>query len=247
MIIDIKSLPKGLVNEAERLQLKRQIQELANISEAAVHDLETYVNKGDFKSFYKATKGSFDNEKAAKEFFNIVTGKLKLGTPASRGKLAAKKQALGLKKESTENDEEALNEDDPSVEPYGDLDTPVNFGTEELEQSASDEPASAVGQRLEPEEPKFAEVIKDSSRYGDCYRLMITFPNARPILVPEAAAKGAETLDALADLVPDDYNYVCQEAIAKAYDHPVLRPEHQDSGAKVIDKEPPAVVKGEKQ
>lgn len=109
----------------------------------------------------------------------------------------------------------------------------------------SPEPNSAVGQRRESEKIKTAEVIADFDQVGGySYRLLVTWPNSRPELIPSAAEVGTTSVDELEAKVLDLFQHcghctqIVKAAIDTYRDRAADRPEHSSNtelGASGVD------------
>lgn len=105
---------------------------------------------------------------------------------------------------------------------------------EKVEESccyASDEPSSAIGHRLDYEQPKHCDVLKDSDAINGttAYRLLLQFVNGRPEIIPPLTLPGAPSVEALIDIVSDlpDDNGVISNALGEALDEPAKRPQYK--------------------
>lgn len=136
--------------------------------------------------------------------------------------------------EDQEKERQGQNPDDVDLWTYNTGEDTPNESYIRESGHASLEPSSAVGQRLHAEFPKTIDVVKDSSRYGEGYRLLITFPNARPMLLPDTGRESAKTKADLIALCPADWLEMCVPAIDLAFSTPHEEPAF--SGAELPDK-----------
>lgn len=115
------------------------------------------------------------------------------------------------------------------------------------ENYASKEPNSAVGQRRDIELPKSVDVVRDASRYGNGYRLLITFPNTRPNFYPPVGEDSALTKEDLVKACPVEYITHCIDAIDLAFKTAKdLNPNFRDSDKVEKKIKTPSVVLGKR-
>ena len=109
----------------------------------------------------------------------------------------------------TETEEEVVEESVEEVEEgdnellYKDGKLKAHAGDPQLAEDcryASNEPNSAVGARLEPEQPKYCDIIDDNGEY----RLMLIYVNNRPKILPDISEPGVKSVEALEKLVKKD-------------------------------------------
>jgi hypothetical protein len=113
------------------------------------------------------------------------------------------------------------------------------------ENYASPEPNSAVGKRRDEELPKNVDVIVDSSIYGAGYRVLISFPNKRPLIFPETGEKSASSMAELVASIPTQYVAYCVDKIEFAFKN-AKQHNPKFEGGKTAENNTPSVVKGEK-
>jgi hypothetical protein len=121
------------------------------------------------------------------------------------------------------------------------------LGSKEVKENyASQEPSSAVGQRREEELPKNVDVVIDSSMYGTGYRVLISFPNMKPLLFPEAGKESARSKQELVASIPVQYLSHCIDKIDFAFKNSKEHNSNFQSSDAGVDNYTPNVVKGEK-
>jgi hypothetical protein len=114
------------------------------------------------------------------------------------------------------------------------------------ENYASPEPNSAVGKRRVDELPKNVDVVIDSSMYGAGYRVLISFPNKRPLLFPEAGKESARSKGELVASIPSQYISYCVDKIDFAFKNAKEHNQNFQGDRKDMPNYTPNVVKGQK-
>ena len=95
------------------------------------------------------------------------------------------------------------------------------------ESVASPEPCSAVGAREGEEKPKHIDVVKEVDRwFGDVgFRMLIMYPNSRPLVIPAMDAPACRTLEELSEFYPHEWDDVVQAAFDAAVNLPHEQPQ----------------------